>query len=316
MTSAERKVSVIVPVFEDGARALDAALALHAQRVSGATLEVVIVDDGSRERTVRELDALPDDTSIRVVRLAQNAGRSAARNRGAEEAQGDVLVFMDCDCLPADAHFVQRHLDAIDAGHVATCGDVKGFDDAFWSRYQAQASVRRRHAFAAGRHYAGTSQNLAVRRATFFAAGEFDSAYRQYGFEDRDLLIRMGRLGTIGWVEDACVIHRDILSLPSVFRKLREAGRFGAARFHLAYPDAYRALGYGRIDASGRFLRRSVAILAGRLAEMAAPWLDRLATSGVLPFPVAAMIVKLGSAASFARGTAEATGETLRRPLV
>jgi len=303
MTAIDPKITVIIPTFEDGARAAEAARAILSQNVDAGALEVLIVDDGSRHHPVSNLIEANETALVRVVALGSNAGRSAARNRGASEARGRYLIFMDSDCLPVSPNFVAHHCAVLDAGHTASCGDIRGPDDTFWSRYQATSSERRRRAFTQGRIYMGTSQNLAVRKHEFLAAGGFDTAYRQYGFEDRDLLIRIGETGRVGWADNASVIHRDELDLRTVLLKLREAGASGAGRFRTSHPEAYRDLGYGRADVSNRAARRVVVKLVASLVFGIAPALDRIATKGWLPFPVAAWLVRATSAVAFASGT-------------
>lgn len=305
MPHAERRITAVIPTFEDGARAVEAVHALLSQRIDDAILDVLVVDDGSRADTVRELATLIAIPRTRIVTLNENAGRSAARNRGVAEAHGDYVLFMDCDCLPAGTEFVARHLAMLEIGHVASCGDIAGPDDSFWSRYQERASTRRRQAFINGRPYMGTSQNLAVRKSAFLAAGGFDPTYRQYGFEDRDLLLRMTDVGSIGWADQASVIHRDTLELSTVLRKLREAGASGSTFFRASHPEAYRALGYGRIDTRESAGAKFLAKAAGTVAAATAPLIDRMATQGWLPFGMAAALVRLTSAAAYAQGTAD-----------
>lgn len=70
-----------------------------AQDVDGIDIEVIVVDDGSTDRT----GEVAREAGARVARIdALLSGRpGAARNRGAELAQGDPIVFLDADCTPA-----------------------------------------------------------------------------------------------------------------------------------------------------------------------------------------------------------------------
>lgn len=87
-------VSVIIPVL-DGERFIkDAVENVFAQDY--APLELIIVDDGSTDRTAEIIAGLPCD--IRYFRQ-DNAGPAAARNRGLREASGEFIAFLDVDDL-------------------------------------------------------------------------------------------------------------------------------------------------------------------------------------------------------------------------
>jgi glycosyltransferase involved in cell wall biosynthesis len=93
-----RSISIIVPVRNGAAtlaRCLTAALASAYPR-----FEVVVVDDASDDGSGEIAAALP----CRLVRLPRHAGVSRARNAGARAARGELLFFIDADCLlPPDA---------------------------------------------------------------------------------------------------------------------------------------------------------------------------------------------------------------------
>ena len=79
-------------------------------RGTGLTYELVIVDDGSTDRTAEVVrEAGERDRSIRLVRLAKNQGKGSAVRAGVQEAKGDVIAFIDAD-LP---YSVQNLGDAI-----------------------------------------------------------------------------------------------------------------------------------------------------------------------------------------------------------
>ena len=87
-------VTVVVPVF-NGAHHLPSAVAgLEAQGVSGPA--ILVVDDGSTDRTPDVCAALSDAGRIRVIRT-ENRGPAAARNAGIEEVTSSCIAFIDVD---------------------------------------------------------------------------------------------------------------------------------------------------------------------------------------------------------------------------
>ncbi len=76
------------PVVQDAL----AVLPLHSDRV-----EIIIVDDGSRDRTAEVAARLAADERVRVVRHSRNRGYGAALVSGFEAASGDFVMFMDAD---------------------------------------------------------------------------------------------------------------------------------------------------------------------------------------------------------------------------
>jgi hypothetical protein len=91
-------VSVVVPVF-NGARFLAGAIDNILQQNYPA-LEIIVVDDGSKDDIDRAVAALPVD--VRYFKQ-ENAGAASARNRGIRDASGEFIAFLDVDDLwPAD----------------------------------------------------------------------------------------------------------------------------------------------------------------------------------------------------------------------
>jgi GT2 family glycosyltransferase len=209
---------------------------------------------------------------------------------------------MDCDCLPVDAHFVAAHLHALQSA-VASTGRVTGNEDGFWHRYQQEASLRRERQHAAGVSFSGSSQNLAARAADFAAIGGFDADYRQYGFEDRDLLLRLSQQGRVAWTPNAMVRHRDALRMTDVARKMAEAGQHSSTRFASMHPAAYSALGYARLDARRHGALASVARVFARALPGLARGVDVLLASP-LPHTTKASLVRGTTALAYWCGTA------------
>jgi glycosyltransferase involved in cell wall biosynthesis len=99
----ERGLTVIVPVYNESgnlpalhARIADVARRLRAER--GLSLEVVYVDDGSRDTTLAvALDLPADGLDVQVISLSRNFGKEAALLAGLDHARFGALLFMDGD---------------------------------------------------------------------------------------------------------------------------------------------------------------------------------------------------------------------------
>lgn len=301
--SGMKSVSIIIPMYRDAERAIELIRSLKRQELPpGVEVEVIVVDDGSEDGSGELIERAVGD-AIMLRRLPCNSGRAVARNSGAAIAQGGVLLFLDCDCLPDGHDFIAAHLRCWLSGVVATTGSVTGRGDGFWHRYQTEASDRRQRQFQQGISFSGSSQNLMVARAVFESCGGFDPAYTTYGFEDRDLLLRLATFGRVAWAE-ARVMHMDALALASVCQKMTEAGGSAADLFARSHPDAYQSLGYARLDARRHFWLVLCARLAGWLIGSAARAVDRILDVDFVPYPIKKMLVKGLTAFSYVAGTA------------
>src|SRR5208282_2909987 len=94
-TRSPVSVSVIVPTWNGAGKIKHCLAALHSQNLD-RPFEIVVVDDGSTDDTVEVVAGYP---RVRVI-SQPNAGPAAARNRGAREALGDIVVFTDDHCEP------------------------------------------------------------------------------------------------------------------------------------------------------------------------------------------------------------------------
>ncbi|MFA6098837.1 MAG: glycosyltransferase [Patescibacteria group bacterium] len=91
-------ISVVVPVFNAEKTIKDCLKSLEKQTVSRDNYEIIVVDDGSYDQTRRIVGKISDVKHL----LKKNAGPASARNYGAREAAGDILLFIDSDCVAAE----------------------------------------------------------------------------------------------------------------------------------------------------------------------------------------------------------------------
>jgi len=94
MTSEPCLVSVIIPARDAALTIRRAIASVLAQ--SYTPIEVIVVDDGSRDETAEVVRALAE-RDVRLIRLQDNRGAAAARNVGIEAASGEIVAFQDAD---------------------------------------------------------------------------------------------------------------------------------------------------------------------------------------------------------------------------
>ncbi|GAB6148709.1 glycosyltransferase family 2 protein [Stetteria hydrogenophila] len=117
-------VSVVMPVY-NGEGFIAESIGRVASTLSGAGVpfEVVVVDDGSRDGTLRRaVEAASRHRNVRVVGYRRNLGKGAAFIRGFRASRGDVVVLLDADLdvPPEQVLLLLRVMQATGADVVVT----------------------------------------------------------------------------------------------------------------------------------------------------------------------------------------------------
>lgn len=126
------------PMLEAFFSRLNAAIA-----ATGMQAEIICVDDGSRDDTLRRLLALAEtDSRIKVIALARNFGKEAALTAGIDAARGDVVAPIDAD-LQDPPELLGEFVRLWEAGYEVVYGvRTDRTSDSFLKRFTANAFYR------------------------------------------------------------------------------------------------------------------------------------------------------------------------------
>lgn len=197
-------ISVIIPAYNAEKTISNCLHALEEQSVK-EKFEVIIVDDGSTDRTAETAKGFK---GVRVI-LQANKGPAGARNHGAREACGEILVFTDADCEPAPNWLMEMARPLEDS----LVGGVQG---AYATR-QKEAVARLVQLEIEERYermkkskeldWIGTYA-AAFRRKDFMELKGFDEAYKTSSGEDPDFSYRLHGAGKrLAFNPNAVVYH-------------------------------------------------------------------------------------------------------------
>lgn len=127
-------LSVVVPMYNEEDSAGPLVEAVRSALGDAYAWELILVDDGSRDRTVERIQALvAADPRVRLVRLARNYGQTPAMQAGFDTARGDVVVTMDGD-LQNDPRDIPAVLARLDEGYDLVAGYRERRQDVFLKR--------------------------------------------------------------------------------------------------------------------------------------------------------------------------------------
>jgi rhamnosyltransferase len=107
------KTSVIIPTKNAGEQLAELLESLQSQTISG---QIIIIDSSSSDSTQK----IAESHGIRTIVTQRNAfDHGGTRTRAAQEADGDILIFMTQDALPADEYAIEKLIQPFDDEHVA-----------------------------------------------------------------------------------------------------------------------------------------------------------------------------------------------------
>lgn len=208
-------LSIIIPAKNES-RYLGSCL--HALQIAleryGGNFEIILVDNGSTDST----RVIAEVNDCKVIEEPASTTISRLRNKGAQRSEGEIIAFIDADCVVSPT-WVVRCLEALNTEKIAVVGTraIPKLDDASWveKAWYKLMSGARRPDFP---EWIGTS-NLFVRKADFLCVGGFDETLETA--EDVNLCYAIRMQGKLIYLEQQVnTIHlRESKTLRELFKR-------------------------------------------------------------------------------------------------
>jgi glycosyltransferase involved in cell wall biosynthesis len=201
--------------------------------------ELLVFDDGSEEQYKVLNQSIASVPEVQYQEMPSNMGRSAIRNKLAEVAKGDLVLFLDDDCIPVHADFFRQYIHAFDKAEVLCGGHVypkeaeEGYELHHFVGQQSEvktAMERSEQPYAAFH-----SSNFCIKRSLFLET-KFDERLTQYGHEDTLFGFELGRKKTQIKHLDNPVLHEGIQS-NTVFLDKTEKALENLVKLYRDFPD-------------------------------------------------------------------------------
>jgi len=231
-----------MPTFQRRDLVCDAVRTLCALEYDG-NFEVIVAVDGSTDGTATALSQLSCPPHLRVIEQ-ENRGAAHARNRGAAEAKGEILLFLDDDMI-AEPNLLTEHARSYTDGADAVLGDFPveaGSRPGFLSDSIAEKKAwARKGPISAYDVFTG---HLSVKRRVFEEIGGFDERFTsagKYGNEDIDFGLALVARYDVRHNPRAICHQRSIVGPREYMRRARSTAN-ADLEFAAKHPELGREL--------------------------------------------------------------------------
>ena len=211
--SSTRSLSVVIPTYQREKRLCETLHALLGLRDS--FLELIIVDQTPVHlpETQSFLEQLPN--CARVIKMPR-PNLPAARNAGAKEAKGNVILFLDDDINPLPQlfqshtrHYEDQTVAGVAGRLLSPHGEIRNLDQRYYTSPFHWRYIRFDQEWELREVQSAPGGNMSFRRELIFKVGGFDENFVGNAFrEETDFCIRLRRLPyRILFDPDAALVH-------------------------------------------------------------------------------------------------------------
>ncbi len=224
-------VSIVIPVRNPSRDLIECLESLIRLDYPQDRLEIIVVEDGNSDIGL-DLSAFP----VKRLSLAESQGPGTARNIGARQATGEILAFLDADCI-ADKNWLR---DILPFFTIEGIGAVGGFVDGYYRRSLLDRYEEVSSSLNLGSRlllegdtestlYVPTC-NMLIKRQVFLSSGGFNDGWRLG--EDVDLCWKMRKWGySLLYLPAGRVAHKHRNRLGQMLRRRSDYGSSEAALY-------------------------------------------------------------------------------------
>ena len=228
-----RTISVIIPTYNRSDLLATCLRSLENQTLGNDRFEVLVINDGSSDDTIKILEAFSRSTSLHFRYLSQeNRGPGAARNRGATHATAEWVAFTDDDCI-AEPEWLEELVNVIPADEQCAGGGGRtvrhrdGVVPEFIDHIGALNPQNLGHDI-----WFVITCNAFFRRAYLLEVGGFDERLTWAGGEEPLLCQQLEERGFYFVESNSAVVrHRHPETIRGLYRMFRRYGRGHAFQY-------------------------------------------------------------------------------------
>jgi GT2 family glycosyltransferase len=224
LASPAPSVSVVIPTFNGGGLVSACLRALWETIPPGARVDAIVIDDGSAPEARRALEVVCRHERVRLLRNEHNAGFLASVTRGAHEASGEYLLFLNDDTIPLPGWLpplLRTFRDRPEAGAVGgrmvypngrlmEAGGIVYRDGSGANYGRGDPNPEAPHySYLREVDYVSGAMLMTPRRL-FLDLGGFDPSYGFGYYEDTDYCFRLREAGRRVYYQPAStIVHRE-----------------------------------------------------------------------------------------------------------
>jgi glycosyltransferase involved in cell wall biosynthesis len=245
-------VSVIIPTFNRKEILEKCLSALLNQTYPSERYEIIVIDDGSTDRTDEMVSRLVEEHGLKeqsmklIYKWHEHSCAAAARNRGILKASGDLVILLDSDIVTLP-DFIEAHVLARLDSDNTPAEDVSAHN---WNISEDKTIVHGRVIYTEDLDNPTSTKkrisdismaffasgNVSIARKWLLKAGLFDEDFIEYGWEDLELGQRLKKLGLRVVRSDGPSGYHlkhefSVAKLPAMRKREHERGRMAVVYY-------------------------------------------------------------------------------------
>lgn len=204
-------ISIIIPTHNREKYLIRALNSLANQNFSLDDFELVVVDDGSNNKTKDTIQKFNSQLNIKYIRQ-NHLGVSQARNLGIKKSRGEIIIFFDDDAI-ADKNWLKNISQIMKTEDVVT-GRVKPIKNNIWQYFAPHYNQGNKPI----KSPVLLEGNCVIKRKVFEIVGRFDSNL-DYGHEGEEFISRARQKYKIMYYPEMLIYHDYASGLINYFKK-------------------------------------------------------------------------------------------------